>query len=175
MRTFDEYINEAKQSYIFGGTDDRSTNATVYYYFPKDKDELISTMSKLIRERGIECDLNDIDTSNVTNFDQLVGYQYDAIKIFNCEKFNCDISDWDTSNVTSMIGSFWWAESFNKDISQWDVSNVTNMYGMFCGAKSFNQDISGWDVRNVKRSDIIFDSCPIKKEYRPKFNKKWTR
>lgn len=36
---------------------------------------------------------------------------------------------------------------FNSDISKWDVSNVSN----------------------VSNNDDIFDKCPIKGEYKPKF------
>jgi surface protein len=34
----------------------------------------------------------------------------------------------------------------------------------------FNQDISKWDVSNVTQMDDIFYKCPIKEEYKPKFN-----
>ena len=33
----------------------------------------------------------------------------------------------------------------------------------------FNQDISGWNVTKVKSFEDIFDNCPIKEEYKPKF------
>ena len=51
----------------------------------------------------------------------------------------------------------------------WDVSNVTDMSWMFWGAESFDGDISEWDVSNVTDMDGIFDDCPIKEEYKPKF------
>ena len=40
---------------------------------------------------------------------------------------------------------------------------------MFYGCESFNQDISNWDVSNVDEMVHIFDECPIKDEYKPKF------
>jgi len=46
---------------------------------------------------------------------------------------------------------------------------VTNMYGMFTHAKSFNHDISNWNVKKVKTYRYMFDDCPIKIEYKPKF------
>ena len=58
---------------------------------------------------------------------------------------------------------------FNQNISGWDVKKVTNMRYMFAGCKYFNQDISKWDVSNVIFKDGIFDNCPIKEEYKPKF------
>lgn len=35
--------------------------------------------------------------------------------------------------------------------------------------KSFNQDLSGWNVSNVTIPYGIFDNCPIKDAYKPKF------
>ena len=56
-------------------------------------------------------------------------------------------------------------------IGDWDVSKVTDMHLMFENATSFNQDISKWDVSNVTNAEGIFHNCPIKEEYKPKFNK----
>ena len=61
------------------------------------------------------------------------------------------------------------ASSFNNDISKWDVSNVKNMWSMF-RRSGFNGDISNWDVSNVKNTQFIFIDCPIKDEYKPKFD-----
>ena len=160
MKTFEQYINEARQKYIFGGTDDRNT-VVVYNYTPKNGVELEKLMKKLIEERGNEGDFNDIDTGNVTSMSEMFWY---------AENFNGDISCWDTSNVTDMSDVFYYAKNFNQDISGWDVSKVTDMRRMFCNARSFNQDISHWDVSKVTFVDVyMFYSCPIKEEYMPKF------
>jgi surface protein len=45
------------------------------------------------------------------------------------------------------------------------------MYAMFYCSK-FDKDISSWDVRNVKEKASIFYSCPIRDEYKPKFDVK---
>jgi len=45
------------------------------------------------------------------------------------------------------------------------------MYAMFHGSK-FDKDISSWDVRNVREKASIFYSCPIRDEYKPKFDVK---
>ena len=160
MKTFSEYINESRQNYIFGGTDDRNTDV-VYNYVPKDKNELKNLMRKLREERGEDGDFNDIDTSKITNMSEIFYYE---------KHFNGDISLWDTSNVTMMQYMLAGAHSFNQDISQWDTSNVTDMYKMFYQAKSFNQDISSWDTSSVAYNEYMFDECPIKEEYKPKFN-----
>ena len=93
-----------------------------YNYHPKTKDELKKLVNKLIKERGNEADLNDIDTSEIT----------DMSHMFTYSKFNGDISKWDVSNVKDM-GYMFWDSSFtakNGDISNWDVSNVKNMRRM---------------------------------------------
>ena len=94
-----------------------------YNYHPKTVDELQELVDQLIKERGNYADLNDIDTSKITNMFQL----------FFRSKFNGDISEWDVSNVESMCGTFEHSEftGENGDISNWDVSNVKNMSYIF--------------------------------------------
>ena len=107
-------------------------------------------------------DLSDWDVSEVTNM---------SCMFYHCEKLKSvgDISEWDVSNVTDMSFMFYYCENFNQDISKWDVSSVKDMSLMFYCSKSFNQDLSGWNVSNVIFKDSIFDNCPIKEEYKPKF------
>ena len=140
-------------------------------------------------------DFNDIDVSNIDSFcdvKRLLGlfhgikFKYIDISEWNvsnvnlmfnmfygCDKLKSvgDISDWDVSNVKSMCQMFHRCKELKSigDISKWDVSNVTNMWNMFDGCESFNQDISGWNVYKVKFNSGIFDNCPIKEEYKPKF------
>ena len=96
-----------------------------YNYHPKTVDELQELVDQLIKERGNDADLNDIDTSEITDMDEL----------FYNSDFNGDISEWDVSNVESM-NSMFHASKFtgeNGDISNWDVSNVKDMHYMFTG------------------------------------------
>ena len=94
-----------------------------YNYHPKTKDKLKELVDKLIKERGNKADLNDIDTSEITNMSNL----------FNCSDFDGDISLWDVSNVGNMRGMFYDSRFTGKngDISKWDVSNVKDMINMF--------------------------------------------
>ena len=117
-----------------------------YNYHPKTRDELKELIKKLIKERGNEADLNDIDTSEITDMSRLF---YEST--FN---FNGNISNWDVSNVEDMNHMFYSSE-FNGDISNWDVSNVENMEYMFAYSK-FNGDISNWDVSNVENMRFMF-------------------
>ena len=130
-----------------------------YNYFPETKEELKDIIKQRIELEGNECNLNDIDTSNIT----------DMSSLFKWSEFNGDISKWDVSNVTDMNEMFCICKKFNQDISKWDVSNVTNMSTMFYECESFNQDISRWDVSKVIDKDKTFDDCPIEEKYKPKF------
>ena len=94
-----------------------------YNYHPKTKDELEELIKKLIKERGNEADLNDINTSAITDMSYL----------FYNSNFNGDISKWDVSNVKDMECIFGWSKftGENGDISKWDVKNVKKMIAIF--------------------------------------------
>ena len=129
-----------------------------YNYHPKTREELKKLLNDLIRERDYEADLNDIDVSEIT----------DMSKLFFYSNFSGDISQWDVSNVTNMHQMFDGCITFNGDISDWDVSNVKYMYAMFKNSK-FNRDISKWNVSKTADTRCMFERCPIKEEYKPKF------
>jgi surface protein len=111
---------------------------------PKTNRELKDLVRRLIKERGNNADLNDIDTSLIT----------DMSEVFYETKFNGDISKWNTSNVKDMFSMFALSD-FNGDISKWDVRKVRDMSFMFHWS-NFNGDISKWDVRNVRRFADMF-------------------
>ena len=150
--------------YLIGGK--KIGRVSRYNFQPQTKEELQELLKELIKERGMDGDFNDIDTSQITDMSHL----FESTRLFDTSDFNGDISEWNTSNVKTMGCMFECASSFNQDISKWDVRNVKDMYGMFWGAKSFNQDISKWDVHNVKNMNYIFDNCPIQDEFKPKFD-----
>ena len=125
-----------------------------YKYHPKTINELEELINKLIEERGIEADLNDIDTSKIT----------DMSVLFYKSEFNGDISNWNVSNVKDMCGMFG-NSKFNGDISNWDVSNVIDMNFMFRGSKftGENGDISNWDASKVITMKEMFYLSPLEK------------
>ena len=63
---------------------------------PKTKDELKKIIEDTIKEKGLNCDLNFIDTSLIK----------DMGRLFKGSKFNGDISKWDISSVKKMRGMF---------------------------------------------------------------------
>ena len=140
----------------------------------------VNELRKIIEDRYIKLgpgtkqnpvDFNDIDVSNMDSFYSInrdlgiferIGFKY------------IDISYWDVSNVTDMSFMFFMCGNLKSvgDLSKWDVSNVTNMKGMFRYCTSFNQNISNWNVSHVvSYTSCVFDYCPIKDEYKPKFKK----
>ena len=88
MKTLKLYINEALHV--------NKNMKMPHNYHPKTKDELEELVEKLIEERGENADLNDIDTSEITDMSYV---------FFNSE-FNGDISEWDVSNVKYMKRMF---------------------------------------------------------------------
>ena len=129
----------------------KDIKSNIYNYHPKTRDELKELVKKLIDERGNEADLNDIDTSEITDMNYMFYKSY----------FNGDLSNWDVSNVKNMNSMF--ANSdFNGDISNWDVHNVKYMGTMFYNSK-FNGDISNWNVSNVEYMSHMFLESPLQK------------
>ena len=120
-----------------------------YNYHPKTKDELKELVNKLIEERGNDANLNDIDTSKITDMSEL----------FQGSNFDGDISKWNVNNVKDM--SYMFKDSkFNGDISNWDVRKVKDMSGMF-SYSSFDGDISKWVPKSLKYAGEIYYKCPL--------------
>ena len=68
-----------------------------YKYSPETKEELRDIIKRRIKKEGKKVNLNDIDTSKIT----------DMSNLFYGLDFNGDISNWDVSNVTDMSYMFY--------------------------------------------------------------------
>ena len=80
-------------------------------------------LDKLIKERGLEGDFNDINTSKITDMSCLF--------TFSRPNFNGDISKWDVSNVENMNNMFYGCHEFDCNLNNWNVKKVKNMQYMF--------------------------------------------
>jgi hypothetical protein len=172
MKTLRKFINEALFDLIDYG---RIVKARTVK--PKDRAELKQIIEDTIEKKGNKCDLNFIDTSEITDMSWLfdgstfngdisnwdVSGVKDMNAMFRGSNFNGDISKWDVSGVKDMNAMFRYS-SFNGDISDWDVSKVKTMIDMFAGS-SFNGDISMWDMSSVIHTNNMFGNNPLRKIY----------
>lgn len=136
----------------------KATDDTIYQIVKDELDRL-----------GHDADLNHIDVTEVTNMASLFSCGIGDYLGSKYKDLNPDVSLWDVSNVENTSGMFFYCQNFNKDITQWKTGKVTYMYNMFWNCKNFNQDLSKWDVHNVTEYSGVFDGCPIKEEWKPKF------
>jgi len=145
MKTIDSYLTEKLKI-----NKDIVSNAPVYNYYPKDKYKLKSLLRKLLKERGENADLNDIDVAEITDMSNLFS---------GLSPSNIDISKWDVSNVKNMEYMFFECKKFNSDLSAWNVSSVTNMSNMFYNCRKFNSNLRKWNVSSVTDMEDMFDCC----------------
>ena len=88
MKQINTYINEKL----------RLTTKHQYTCQPKYVWELRNIIRDRINDEGLDCDLNDIDTSKITDMSDL----FSATINERFKDFNGDISQWDVSNVEYM-------------------------------------------------------------------------
>lgn len=139
------------------------------------KENLKELILRIIKKKGNECSLNDVDVSNIFDFSDL----------FLKSDFDGDISGWDVSSAMVMDGMFACSKftgkngifklengnsltsayqmflnsSFDTDISGWDVSGVVSMGQMFENS-NFSHDVSGWVVKKGCLIKDMFKSSP---------------
>lgn len=100
------------------------------------------------------CDLGKLDTSNVTDMSAL---------FFNCSSLtSLNLSGWDTSKTTDMSKMFFNCSSLTSvgDLSGWNTSNVTYMLSMFASCSKLSADCSNWNVSKVTRHNNFNKNAP---------------
>ena len=107
-------------------------------------------------------DLNDVDVSNETSFEDLFSFftfAYMAGVYSPSETILC--STWDTSNVINMQGTFGCLHNLkNLDVTNWNTSNVKNMRAMFTECNGLESlDLSTWNTSNVTDMYYMFSRC----------------
>jgi hypothetical protein len=150
MKTINKYITEKLKI-----SKPKIKQPVKYTLFPKDKSELKQCIFDECSKKGDNADLNNIDTSQITDMSYLFEYS----------TFNGDVSLWDVSNVTNMMFLFS-SSKYDGDLSKWKVSKCRNMLGMFKYSKftGENGDISEWDVSNVLTMKGMFGLCPFNQD-----------
>ena len=164
---------------------DKLNESSQYTCQPSDKHELLQIIVKRLMSEGYDCDLNDIDTSKITDMSDLFDSDNDIYSssmvrsalgskdsygnyLTIVRKFNGDISKWDVSNVTNMEYMFNMCWEFTGDLSKWNVSKVEKMECMFWECKKFNQDLNSWDISSISNANRIVDTfknCPTQPEW----------
>ena len=97
----------------------------------------------------IEVNLNNLDTSKVTNMNGMFSYAgTDAVQ---------GLEDLDVSKVTNFGFMFYGATSTELDLSKWDMRSATTFYVMFtiC-SKLKSLKISTWNTSNVTSMNAVF-------------------
>lgn len=124
---------------------------------PKSKEALLDMILDEMRNYGVNCDLNHIDVSKITDMSELFAITEEGDTEMDASWFNGDISKWDVRNVRNMERMFARSD-FNGDISNWETYEVENMESMFDGS-TFNNDISNWNVKKVRNMAGMFAIC----------------
>ena len=149
MKQIDTYINERLKI--------NKDSGKKYNYHPDDSYQLRNLIERLLKERGPDANLNDIDVSKVTNM---------ASMFKGLDIHNIDISEWDVSKVTTFESMFYMCKEFNCDISRWDISSAENTSLMFFRCEKLNCDLSGWNIKENATTGFMFYLCKsMKNEY----------
>ena len=167
MKTINQFISEKLNL-----NNDSKITKRYYNFAPKTTSELSALIDKLIKERGYNANLNDIDTSNITSMNFLFHGGERG-------KFDGDISKWEMKNVVSMEAMFYYCAftGDHGDISNWDVSECKNFAAMF-ERSEFKGNIEKW--KNKIQDDVdmegMFHACPLENKtpswYKPSWYEK---
>ena len=132
------YVSSQVPGKVIYGNEDSSYMFSTYYY--QDSSEVINLI-----------DLENFDTSKVTNMEYMFASSFNLENIGGLEHF-------DTSHVTTMEGMFEENNVLNSlVVSSFDTSNVTNMSRMFLGVNEITElDVTNFDTSHVTNMSEMF-------------------
>ena len=148
----------------------KDSNIKGYTYHPKDSFELRFLIKKLLKERGNNADLNDIDVSNIDILSPIeINKNY--IGLFeDLDPHNIDISEWNVSNAKCFGAMFYNCKNFNSNLSNWDMSKAKYINTMFYGCENYDgKGLDEWNISKIKEMNKTFIHC--RKEIIPSWYK----
>lgn len=124
-------------------------------------EELSNLIKTIIKVRGNECSLNDIDVSNIHSmcFDSSL---YGLIGIFYRSDFDGDISGWDMSN-TSYTNYMFMSSNFTGKNGIFKITKdcyIVEAIGMFMDSE-LNINIDDWEINEDCNMENMFKYTPL--------------
>lgn len=131
---------------------------------PYEKAEELSNLIKtIIKVRGNECSLNDIDVSNIHSmcfYSNSCSYD---VGVFYNSDFDGDISGWDLSNASYTNYMFLESDFTGKNgiFKITKDCHIVEATGMFSCSK-FNTNIDDWEINKDCDMSNMFSFTPLK-------------
>lgn len=165
MKSINKYIKESKHSFRIFSEAKHSfrikshLKKQEYKYLPKTKKELVDIIVTELKSGNT--DFNCIDTSEITDMQELFVEVSDLYLNWVDEVKTIDISNWNVSNVTTMQGMFDTLDTLQSigDVSNWNTGKVESIEAIFNMCEKLEVDVSGWDVSNVVFAAFTFNGC----------------
>lgn len=147
MKSLNSYINEKM---VFNSSNANSKKIKVKSI--EQLKTIIKTM--LIGNKDGILDLNHVDVSGITSFDELFKDKHNLTSI--------DISTWETNELESCISMFEGCTNLIEvNISDFNTKNLQSMKKMFkdCVELENIGDINNWNISSLKDASWAFYSC----------------
>jgi len=179
MKELKQYISEWKLT-----SDNNSSVGHKYNYKPANKKELIDILQVKLEENEKKPYLLDIDTSMITDMEELFGpfyYCSQKIEILDLRSWNVsrvktmnamfegltylksvNTIGWNTSNVKDMYCMFNNCHELEEiiGIESWNTKSVTDVIDMFAYCRKLKSlDFKKWDVSNIENMSEMFWQC----------------
>ena len=144
MKSLNQYITEKLKV---------SKKQNQYNYCPQTREELDDLLDQLLKERGWEADLNDIDVSNITDMSGLFAKFRDLIDNF---KYNTDydFSSWENATEYAIGGEGAYGKLYPRGIpflkdyglKDYEIPTLSNLL-----KKAYNENIYKTAVQEAEK------------------------